>query len=85
MLIWLPHLSLSRRLPEQIAAIQRLELYCDECKDVPLRLLPGLKYICVHCICDEWCRDEPARGKVIEEIFGGVLRNFDLNIRVTIE
>ena len=73
---------LTRRLPEQIAAVQRIEISCCECSEAPLRLLTGMKHIIVYCICDGLCPTDPARSKAIKEALGGSWGNFDFKIRI---
>jgi len=73
---------LTRRLPEQMAAIQRIEIDCRESSAATLRLLPGIKYVGVYCICDGLCPDVPARGKAIQEALGDIWRNYNLNIKI---
>ena len=74
---------LTRRLPEQIAAVQRIEIWCCDCSAAPLRLLPGVKYVRVYCICDLLCPSLPARGIAIGQRLEVVLGHSDLKIQIT--
>jgi len=73
---------LKRRLPEQLAALRRLELWCHEYPKSPLRLLSGLKHVRVYCICDGLCPLDPGRGKAIKENLEGIWGNSDLEIQI---
>jgi len=79
--LWLKE-WITRRLPEQTAAVQRVELWCDDCLTTPLGLLPGLCSLTVYCLCGECCGDDSAQGKIVEETLRHSCVNPDLKIKI---
>ncbi|KAF7671245.1 hypothetical protein GT037_010570 [Alternaria burnsii] len=69
------------RLPEQRAAIQRIQV-CDRQFSYDfLQLLPGLKSIVVKCFCDKAVVDDCAHGKAIVNNLEGTSGNSGLKIQ----
>lgn len=80
--LWLKE-WIARRLPEQTAAVQRLEVWCDDCLTMPLVLLPGLCSLTVYCSCGECHDDDSVQGKIIEEALKHSCGNPDIKIKIS--
>jgi len=74
---------LTRRLPEQIDAVQSIRIWCGDCSEAPLRLLRGIKYVHVYCTCDGLCPSVPARGIALAQSLEVMLGNSNLKIQIT--
>ena len=74
---------LNARLAGQRAAITRIEIFCFDTNDFPLRSLPNLKSVNVQCICTGVHANDPEEGAKIVDKLQRIWGMSALDIQIT--